>query len=83
MEVKYMGIRDDIKAIIIRSGWTMTELVESLNEKYERNDTIQNISQKLSRETIKYREVLEIADILGYEIKWVKKPAGEEENHGR
>ena len=27
-----MGIRDDIKAIIIRSGWTMTELVGSLNE---------------------------------------------------
>ena len=78
-----MSIKYDIKATIIRSGWTMTGLVKALNKKYKRNDTIQNLSQKLSRETIKHKEILEIADILGYEIKWVRKPVAQEENHGR
>lgn len=77
-----MSIKYDIKATIIRSGWTMTRLVEALNKKYKKNDTIQNLSQKLSRETIKYREVIEIAEILGYEVKWIKKPTTEEESHG-
>lgn len=35
--------------------------------------TTQNISNKLSRGTIKYSEILEIADIIGYKIVWEKK----------
>ena len=34
---------------------------------------LQNLSNKLSRGTIKYSEIKQIADILGYEIKWIKK----------
>ena len=37
------------------------------------NTSIQNLSQKLKRNTIKYQEMLDIADFLGYEIRWVKK----------
>ncbi|WP_302826333.1 hypothetical protein [Anaerofustis stercorihominis] len=37
------------------------------------NVTPQNISNKLTRGTIKYKEVKEIADIIGFEIKWTRK----------
>lgn len=67
-----MPIKDDIKSLIIKSGWTMSDVVKALNEKYDRNDTVQNLSGKLSRGTLKYREALEIAEIIGYEIQWVK-----------
>lgn len=68
-----MPLKEDIKAIIIKSGWTMRKVVEALNIKYDRTDTIQNLSAKLNRGTIKYREVLEILEIIGYEIEFVKK----------
>ncbi len=67
-----MAIKDDIKAVIVKSGWTMSDVVKELNKKYGRNDTVQNLSGKLSRGTLKYREAIEIAEIIGYEIQWVK-----------
>ncbi len=70
-----MGIKEDIKILLIHSNKTMKELVDILNEKHNRNDTPQNLSNKLSRGTLKYSEALEIADALGYKIEWIKKEA--------
>jgi len=64
------NIKNEIKAQITRKGYTMTRLVELLNEKYNKNTTVQNISNKLARGTMSFKEVLEIADVLGYEIVW-------------
>jgi len=68
-----LGIREDIKSIIIKAGWTLTDVVRALNEKYSRNDSVQNLSNKLNRGTLKYREALEIAEVIGYSIEWVKR----------
>jgi hypothetical protein len=35
--------------------------------------TPQNISNKLTRGTIKYSEVKEIADIIGFKVVWVNE----------
>ncbi|MCK9444604.1 MAG: LLM class flavin-dependent oxidoreductase [Tissierellaceae bacterium] len=67
-----MDIRNELKSYIVRSGLTMTEIIELINEKYDRNDTVQNLSNKLARGTIKYSEVKEIADVIGYDVKWIK-----------
>lgn len=67
------NIRNEIKAYIAQSGWTMTDIVKKMNEQHPENPTTtQNISNKLSRGTIKYSEVKEIAAIIGYEIVWKK-----------
>lgn len=68
-----MSARKTIKKILIDEDMTLTDLVSKINEEYEREDTVQNLSNKLRRGTLKYREAEEIADILGYEIKWIKK----------
>ena len=68
-----MGLREEIKAKIIKSGWTMSGVVNELNKRHSRNDSLQNLSNKLSRGTLKYTEVLEIADIIGCTIEWVPK----------
>jgi hypothetical protein len=65
-----MGVREDVKIILIQSGKTLKEVVELLNSKHGRNDTSQNLSNKLSRGTLKYSEAVEIAEVLGYTIKW-------------
>ncbi|MEY8416345.1 LLM class flavin-dependent oxidoreductase [Tissierella praeacuta] len=67
-----MDIKNEIKSYIVLSGYTMTEIVEMINKKYNRNDTVQNLSNKLARGTIKYSEAKEIADVIGYEIEWSK-----------
>lgn len=68
-----MGIKEDIKSLIVKSGITMSEVVNLLNERYNKNDSVQNLSNKLTRGTLKYSEALEIADVIGYEIEWTKK----------
>jgi len=67
-----VSIKNEIKSMIYASGWNMVDIVHALNEKYNRADTIQNLSNKLSRGTLRYKEVLEIAEILGYKIAWVE-----------
>lgn len=67
-----MALKDDLKAAIIKSGFTMTQVVEQLNATYGRDISIQNFSGKLRRESLKYTEVKEILDIIGYKITWEK-----------
>lgn len=72
-EKELNNIRNEIKSYIAQSGWTLTDIVKKLNEQHPSSPTTtQNISNKLSRGTIKYSEVKEIAKIIGYEIKWEK-----------
>ncbi len=67
-------IRNEIKSYIAMSGMTLTEVVNEMNKRHPfQPTTTQNISNKLSRGTIKYSECLEIADVLGLKITWEKK----------
>ena len=68
-----MNIRNEIKAQIIRAGFTMQELVDRLSDEYNWSDIVSNLSAKLQRESIRYKEVVELADVLGYDIVWQKR----------
>lgn len=68
-----MALKEEIKSLIIKSGYTMSQVVEMINAKHNRNDSVSNLSNKLTRGTLKYREAEEIAEVIGYEIVWVKK----------
>lgn len=63
-------IKNEIKAIIVRGGYTMQEVLEKLRDDYGWSDSLSNLSAKLQRESIRYREVIELADVLGYDIVW-------------
>lgn len=67
-----MALKEDLKAAIIKSGFTMTQVVDLLNVKYGRDTSVQNFSAKLKRESLKYTEVQEVLDIIGYTIVWEK-----------
>lgn len=68
-----MNIRNEIKSYIIRTGWTMMNLVEELSERYGWSSSVSNLSAKLQRESLRYKEAIQIADVLGYDIVWVKR----------
>lgn len=66
------NIRNEIKAQIAKSGWTLTNIVKELNKLHpDAPTTSQNISNKMSRGTIKYAEAKEIAQIIGCAIEWL------------
>ena len=68
-----MNIRNEIKAQIVRAGYTMQELVDKLHDEYGWSDSVSNLSAKLQRQSIRYREVVELAAALGYELVWKKR----------
>ena len=68
-----MNIRNEIKAQIVRAGFTMQELVDRLSDEYDWSDSVSNLSAQLQRESIRYKEVVELADVLGYDIVWQKR----------
>lgn len=68
-----MSVRNEIKAQIIRAGYTMQEAVDLLHEEYGWSDSVSNLSAKLQRESIRYKEVMELADVLSYDLVWVKR----------
>lgn len=67
------NIRKEIKAQIIRAGFTMQEVVDLLHDEYGWSDSVSNLSAKLQRESLRYKEAVELADALGYDIEWVKR----------
>ena len=70
-----MSIRNEIKAQIVRAGFTMQEVVELLSDEYGWSGSVSNLSAKLQRESIRYKEVVEMADVLDCDIVWMKRGA--------
>lgn len=68
-----MSYKNDLKALIIKSGYNMSQVNDELNRRHDTNLGYQNFSNRLSKETFKYNEILEILDIIGYDIHWVKR----------
>ena len=65
-----MNVRNEVKAQLVREGVTMQEALNRLAEQYGWSNSISNLSGKLQRETLRYKEAVELADVLGYEIIW-------------
>lgn len=68
-----MNVRNEIKAQIIRIGMTMQEVVDLLADEYGWSDSVSNLSNKLQRESLRYTEAVQLADVLGFEIVWRKR----------
>lgn len=67
------NLRNEIKSYIVRQGMTMQEVVDMLSDEYGWSDSVSNLSAKLQRESIRYKEVVELADVLGCDIVWQKR----------
>ena len=68
-----MNVRNEIKAQIIRTGMTMQEVVDLFADEYGWSDSVSNLSNKLQRESLRYTEAVQLADVLGCDIVWQKR----------
>ena len=67
------NLRNEIKSYIVRNGCTMQEVVDLLSDEYGWSDSVSNLSNKLQRESRRYTEAVQLADVLGFEIVWQKR----------
>ena len=65
--------RNEIKSYIVRTGITMTEVVDYLSDEYGCSHSVPNLSGKLKRGSLRYGEAVELAGALGYDIVWEKR----------
>lgn len=71
--IKNMSVREDIKVLLSRENWTMTELVDEINKRTGKDGSRSNFSHKLANKTLRYEEAKLIGDILGYDLTFVKR----------
>lgn len=65
-----------VRKLLVDEDLQLKELTQKLHEhNNERPLSSSNLANKLSRDTLKYVEAQEIAEVLGYEIIWQKKAA--------
>lgn len=64
-----MGMKEDLKSYIVKSGWNISKVQQELNRMNGTDFGMQNLSKKINNETLRYNEILQIADIIGYEIE--------------
>ena len=68
-----MNIRNEIKAQIIRAGYTMQEVVDMLATEHGWSDSVSNLSAKLRRGSLRYIEAIQLADVLGFDLVWQRR----------
>ena len=68
-----MGVREDIKVLLARENWRLSEIAKEMTNITKKNYSGQNLSQKMTRKTLKYEEAKLIGDILGYDLTFIKR----------
>lgn len=66
-----MDIRNELKSLIAKKGYTLKKVCELIEASKNQKTLPNNITNKLRRRTIKFEEVQDILDILGYHIEFV------------
>ena len=68
-----IDIRKRFKALLLEEDTTITDLVNLYNEANpEEPITRQNLTNKLSRQTLQYKELIKLVDVLGYDVTFTK-----------
>lgn len=67
------NLTQQIKYLSALEGLTVTKVKDLVNRKYNKTDSIRNLSNKLRNKTFRVTELAEILDILNYEIILRKK----------
>ena len=65
-------VKQQIKILLAQENYFLKELAQMLEAKTGKKYTLDSLSHRLARASITYEEMLDIAEILGYEIKFEK-----------
>ena len=66
-------IINEVKKVLLDVNVSLTELAGAMGKRLNKHYSLHNLSNKLRKETITYKEMKLIADILGYDLKLTEK----------
>lgn len=72
-----------VKKFLQEQNTSVYRLARMLNEAYGRSASDSNLLNKLSRSSFKVTELMDIAELFGYEVKFVKKAIEGHENNNK
>lgn len=72
-----------VKELLQEQNTSVYRLARMLNEAYGRSASDSNLLNKLSRSSFKVTELMDIAELFGYEVKFVKKAIEGHENNNK
>ncbi|MDR1326937.1 MAG: hypothetical protein LBJ74_00865 [Heliobacteriaceae bacterium] len=67
------NIKNTIRGHISLRGKTLKDVALLLNKYHDRSPNPNSLADRVRTGLIRYAEVLEIADVLGYKLEWVEK----------
>ncbi len=67
------NVRKLVKFLTVFEGKTLTRLKVDINHKFNKTDSLENLTNKLRNGTIKVSELIEVFDVLGYNLFVRKK----------
>ncbi|MFA7658878.1 MAG: DUF6471 domain-containing protein [Candidatus Gastranaerophilaceae bacterium] len=70
--MKVTNAREFLKILLMKENMSVSKLAEKLTQLKGEHVYQQTLSQKLIKGTLKFNEMLDICDILGYEIEFKK-----------
>ena len=68
-----MSSNEEVRLLIVKEGLTVKKLAGMLAEKTGRHYTAGSLQSKITASSIRYDEMEDIAELLGYEIKIERK----------
>lgn len=68
-----MNITQTIKKIMHDKNIKITQLNDLINKKNGTDYTVQNLSRKLSKDDLKFNDVIDILNVLGYKIDIIEE----------
>ncbi len=66
-----MDIQEDIKILLLKRHMKLKQLAEKITEVTGKKMLSGSLSQKLSRGTLRYSELITICQILNYKIEYI------------
>lgn len=67
-----MSVRESIKMLLVKERLSLTDLAHEASLASNKKITVDSISKKLQKETMKFNEAEFLAQIMGYKIKFEK-----------
>ncbi len=67
------NVRALIKSLTLLENKTLTRLKVDINHKFNKTDSLENLTNKLRNGTVRVNELLEIFEVLGYDVLVRKK----------
>lgn len=72
-KINIENIKTLVKSLTAMENMTLTKLKVLINHKFNKEDDLANLTKKLRNKTIKLSEVIEVFDVLGYDLIVRKK----------